>query len=316
MPQFPMFRTSWKGRPKGYRLKYSLQGVMLHGHSFQLYGLMPWLLGTANYQVTSVLAALNTLRTFPYNSVYQQVDGGSENWSLTAWALGVILMFRYPALEVVRFSRQLVGHTPNDVDQKFSIMKQWFYGRKLKNETAQLRAVLTMGEFKAALRKAFAWAEQQRSEKAQKGLLMRKNKAERRAPHPQPRRRFTPMQETMALSQQAKNFDLRSIVEELKDKEFGGHGASVRSKQKKALGDEALHVVEFFKQTGGKIGMRFKLHMRDENWLQTVDDIFEEVFTGTYRSSSAKDTFTQLASGALTPDFEPFSDWQQSDDYR
>lgn len=111
-------------------LKVKFTGVMIHGYNLNIYPSMPWVRTGANLAATALVHTLskwqNDLhlqgRELPAD-MYLLTDGGSENINHTMMALfGWLVSHRVFANIYV--ARLPVGHTHNDLDQRWSVVAQ------------------------------------------------------------------------------------------------------------------------------------------------------------------------------------------------
>ncbi len=83
----------------------------------------------ANMTLTTLLRALQIMDLKLAGTVHLRVDGGSENWNSTVFALLDPLFDMYPELtEIVVASRFGAGHTHADLDRIYGYLNQVLFG--------------------------------------------------------------------------------------------------------------------------------------------------------------------------------------------
>ena len=104
----------------------------------------------SNHQVYTLLSQLERL----YNSngdslpetVYVQIDGGSENVNKTVLAmLALLVAKRVGGLRNIVLTRLPVGHTHEDIDSIFGVISRWIFRKFVPNPQRydfELRAAL------------------------------------------------------------------------------------------------------------------------------------------------------------------------------
>lgn len=138
----------WCGNLKTFNetLTQHLQGVLAHGRFLTIYRTYENVKNNANLCVHTVLLAFEKVLQdegrLP-DTVFIQIDGGSENTSKIVLALCEMLVARGLTNRVV-LARLPVGHTHEDIDSKFALI--W----------RRIRAAhtLTMNNYKAAIEQA------------------------------------------------------------------------------------------------------------------------------------------------------------------
>ena len=144
--------------PKGLAAwPQKMQCVLTHGVQIAMFNLLHIVHAGANMAMSCLMRAMQLMQDTYHGvqqTVYLQVDGGSENWNqvLFAW---VDLWFDYfPHLQTVIISRLPVGHTHIDVDRLFSYLNGELFG-----SGGGLRAgknILTKKAFEESYRTAMA----------------------------------------------------------------------------------------------------------------------------------------------------------------
>jgi hypothetical protein len=123
-------------------LPQHIQGVMLHGRKMILYRTFHTLSNTANQQIHTFLLTLERIietegqgKTIPFcssfvecyffwvlgklpDTIYYQIDGGSENTAKAVLYICELLIIRRVTKKIV-ITRLIVGHTHCDVDAVF-----------------------------------------------------------------------------------------------------------------------------------------------------------------------------------------------------
>lgn len=297
------------------KLDFSLQGVLQHGHALHLFGLYPWISKDANYWWTSVVRALQVHEgSFDFERVHLQVDGGSENWNKISFLLGPVLLEHYPRLRSVRFSRMLVGHTHNDLDQKFSVPYEATQGRKGAGGFG--RTILGHTEWLKMLAGVFAAAAATRKEKVKKTTKKRKRRSLGKDPTAAVKAAYEEDKEPMKYEAQRHNFDVKGLLEPLVSKYFGGYGP-IRDRELKAAGHQSIHVMEFYKERDEDIKWRYKTNMHDKEW-QHGGDVYDTILVGKHKDGdlagrSARDVIKGLGSGSIVPPILEQNGWFVTD---
>ena len=302
-------RTETKAsRVTGGKMKFALQGVYQHGHHLSLFGLYPWVNTTSNYWWTSMVRSLQENDSFDFDELLFQGDGGPENWNKISFAFAVFLLEKYPELNRVRFSRLMVGHTHNDLDQKFSIPYNVLHG---KNGKMGGRHVLGHSEWIKMLIDCFAAAAAVREEKVKQHVKKRRRTKQSQVGKKQ--EVWKEKHERMVYKPQLANWDVEGIIAPLVSKHFGGAGP-IRDEVLKEMGHASIHVIEFYRD-GDKLRWHYKTHMRDRDWIKPAggDDVYETILTGEHaagdlRGKSAKEVMQGLGDGSITPGLEAFNE--------
>ena len=262
---------------------------------------VPW------FRYTSVVRGLQVHPVWRFEELKIQVDGGSENWNKISFVLAVILLERYSKLQLVRFSRMRVGHTKNDVDQKFSVPKIKIQGRKALGEDGQ--TVLGHSEWVRELEKAFAQQEAVCNERAAKRVRRRRSRVVHGKTRDQleaERKAYEEVKEPMQYHPQCHNWDVISIVKPLIDPVFAGYGP-IRDKALKAAGHTSCHVIEFYR-ADGEIHWHYKGHMVEKEWVDG-GPVYDTILTrqhdeGDYADMSACEVICGLGDGTIVPNLE------------
>jgi len=105
-------------------LPQHLQGVLNHGRNFTIYRTFHNIINDSNLQIHCFLLSLeSTLRAehkLP-DTVYYQVDGGSENIAKVVHLICELIIARRLTKKIV-LSRLMVGHTHEDIDARFGVI--------------------------------------------------------------------------------------------------------------------------------------------------------------------------------------------------
>ena len=254
-----------------------------------------------------MVRALNHHASWAFEEVLFQVDGGSENWNKVSFCLGIILMEKYAGLTLTAFNRMRVGHTKNDLDQKFSIPYTHVQGRKALGEKGT--TVLGHSEWVTTFEEAFEASENEHNERASKGVKRRKSrvrKGKTDAELEAERKLYTRVQEPMTYAPQRHNFDLISMLGPLIDRNFAGYGP-VRDEVLKSQGFPSIHSIEFYRE-GGEIHWHYKSHMKDADWVD-CGNVYDTILTrvhedGTLAGKTAREVIVGLGDGTLEPGLE------------
>ena len=114
-----------------------LQGVLLHGRHMRMYRTFHTVNNCSSLQLHTFLLALEEVKTdegrLP-DTIYYQIDGGSENTAKCVIAMCELLVARRLTKKIV-LTRLLVGHTHEDIDSKFGVL--WRHIRKKHVHTPQ-----------------------------------------------------------------------------------------------------------------------------------------------------------------------------------
>jgi hypothetical protein len=146
--QLPWF-ANLKGVTAGDSLAQHFQGVLAHGRFLNLYRTFQNIKGTCNLQIhtfllglEAALAAATVKGQYP-DTVYYQIDGGSENIAKTVLAMCELIVAKGIVRKII-LARLPVGHTHEDIDSKFAVI--WRHIR--------LAHLITMKHYESAVRKA------------------------------------------------------------------------------------------------------------------------------------------------------------------
>ena len=107
---------------QGDTLPQHLQGVLAHGRFLNIYRTFHNTYSAANMQIHTLLLALEDAYRHPYglpDTVFLQIDGGSENVSKSMIAMCELLVAR-GIVKRIFLSRLMVGHTHEDIDGRFA----------------------------------------------------------------------------------------------------------------------------------------------------------------------------------------------------
>lgn len=117
----PSFKDSFDYKPT---LNMHIQGVLAHGRTLDLYRSFPNLNKTCNLAIHSWLMTLEAeykdKGKLP-DTIYHQIDGGSENTGKTVLAVSEMLVAKRLTKKVV-LTRLPVGHTHEDIDAVFGVI--------------------------------------------------------------------------------------------------------------------------------------------------------------------------------------------------
>lgn len=122
-------------------LPQHIQGVIMHGRSITLYRTFHNVSNGANLQIHTFLLSLQKVFALEHrlpDTLYYQIDGGSENTAKAVYYLCELLVARRLTKRVV-LSRLLVGHTHCDVDAIFG--KIWC---KIRVSLSSLFVIITL----------------------------------------------------------------------------------------------------------------------------------------------------------------------------
>ena len=134
LPSYADLQGELVGLYKNF-LKVKLTGVMLHGYNLNVFATFPWIRCGANLCASTLMHTLVKWqeglrmqgRELP-RTLYLLVDGGSENVNKTLFALYAWLV-TFDIFEQIYVTRLPVGHTHNDLDQRWSIVAQRLHGK-------------------------------------------------------------------------------------------------------------------------------------------------------------------------------------------
>ena len=127
-----------------------LQLTILHGTRLLFHVAYPWSAPKGANMMLTTLCNLLQLQCQPTeNNRYLrrtlclQVDGGSENWNRHVFGF-MALLVHYDIYEKIELHRLMVGHTHNDVDGWFGLMKMQVFG---KDATKAGKWLITLEEY-------------------------------------------------------------------------------------------------------------------------------------------------------------------------
>jgi len=131
-------------------VKYKTTGVLAHGFGYFLYVADPVLPANANLNVEvlyqtlqymlEVLADPNDDRiTVPPDELFIQVDGASDNRALVVFMFCELLI-RMGMFDTIKMSFLIVGHTHNDIDQKFAPITKALRAETIKSVDDLIKA--------------------------------------------------------------------------------------------------------------------------------------------------------------------------------
>ena len=101
-----------------------LQGILLHGRRMRMYRTFHTIKNCSSLQLHSFLLALEEVKEIEGrlpDTIYYQIDGGSENTAKCVIAMCELLVARRLTKKIV-LTRLLVGHTHEDIDSKFGVL--------------------------------------------------------------------------------------------------------------------------------------------------------------------------------------------------
>ena len=256
-----------------------------------------------------MVCALQHHMEWTFEELHIQIDGGSENWNKIAFMLGPILLERYDKLALVTYNRMGVGHTKNDLDQKFSIPYEYVQGRKLAGSNG--RSVLGHTEYVQCLKDAFAAAEDEQARKATANVKKRRSRVRHgktAAQLEEEREAYTRCLEPMTYAPLYQNFDVMSILKQYISPQFAGYGPQ-RNQVLKEAGLEGCHVIQFYRgQTEGSIHWRYKQSMSCQSAVEGGDvynTILTEDGSGEWADKSAREVIIGLGAATILPEMEP-----------
>ena len=127
-----------------------LQLTILHGYMLLFSLAFPWsgakganMMLTTLWNLLRLVASGHAGERYFRKELHLQVDGGSENWNRNVFGFCALLV-HYRIYQVVVLHRLMVGHTHNDVDGWFGLMKMWIFG---KDATKSGRWLITLREY-------------------------------------------------------------------------------------------------------------------------------------------------------------------------
>ena len=134
IPSYADLQGELVGMYKNF-LKVKLTGVMIHGYNLNVFATFPWVRCGANLCASTLMHTLVKWqeglrlqgRELP-RTLYLLVDGGSENVNKTLFALYAWLV-TFDIFEEIYVTRLPVGHTHNDLDQRWSVVAQRLHGK-------------------------------------------------------------------------------------------------------------------------------------------------------------------------------------------
>ena len=117
----PSFKDAYEFKPA---LNMHIQGVLAHGRTLDIYRNFPNLKNTCNVAIHCWLLTLEAeykeKGKLP-DTIYHQIDGGSENTAKTVLAVSELLVAKRLTKKVV-LTRLPVGHTHEDIDAVFGVI--------------------------------------------------------------------------------------------------------------------------------------------------------------------------------------------------
>jgi hypothetical protein len=124
-------------------LPHHIQGVMLHGRRIFMYRTFHNIGNGANLQIHTLLKSLEAIfrdeHSLP-DTLYVQIDGGSENTAKAVLALCELLIFKKLCKRIV-LTRLIPGHTHEDIDSKFAIIWKSIRGTHIFTHTQWKKAI-------------------------------------------------------------------------------------------------------------------------------------------------------------------------------
>ena len=127
-----------------------LQLTILHGTRLVFHVAYPWSAPKGANMMLTTLCGLLQLQCQPETNgrylrrtLCLQVDGGSENWNRYVFGF-MALLVHYDIYEKIELHRLQVGHTHNDVDGWFGLMKMQVFG---KDATKAGKWLITLEEY-------------------------------------------------------------------------------------------------------------------------------------------------------------------------
>lgn len=110
-------------------LAQHIQGVIIHGRKTIFYRTFHTVANTSSLQIHTFLLSLEKIRmetgVLP-DTLYYQVDGGSENTAKAVYFLCELIVARR-LVKCIKLCRLMVGHTHCDIDTAFA--KVWTHNR-------------------------------------------------------------------------------------------------------------------------------------------------------------------------------------------
>ena len=138
-----------------------LQGMLMHGRGMRMYRTFHTVNNCSSLQLHSFLLMLEEIKKnkgrIP-DTIYYQIDGGSENTAKCVIAMCELLVARRLTKKIV-LTQLLVGHTHEDIDSKFGVL--WRYIRKKHIHTPQeykihIEAALSLPNMECKVKDIFA----------------------------------------------------------------------------------------------------------------------------------------------------------------
>jgi hypothetical protein len=124
-------------------LPHHIQGVILHGRRVFMYRTFHNVGNGANLQIHTLLKSLEAIwleeGALP-DTVFVQIDGGSENTAKAVLALCELLIYKKLCKRIV-LTRLIPGHTHEDIDSKFAIIWKSVRGTHIFTHTQWKRAI-------------------------------------------------------------------------------------------------------------------------------------------------------------------------------
>jgi hypothetical protein len=123
----------WQGNLNTFSstLAQHLQGVLIHGRSIEIYRTFHNISNCSNLSIHSLLLSLESrlrLEQKLPDTIYYQVDGGSENTSKSVLGICELIIARKLCKKIV-LTRLPVGHTHEDIDSKFALIWKLIRGK-------------------------------------------------------------------------------------------------------------------------------------------------------------------------------------------
>ena len=114
-----------------------LQGILMHGRKMKVYRTFHTVANSSSLQLHCFLLALEDVIRYENklpDTVYYQIDGGSENTAKCVLAMCELIVARRLTKKII-ITRLPVGHTHEDIDAKFGVL--WRHIRTLHVNTPQ-----------------------------------------------------------------------------------------------------------------------------------------------------------------------------------